>query len=356
MREIACEISEELLQDVINLHNGLFRPLHGFMNATDYASVVQNNTLADGTVWTIPISFDVSYADFIKAVDADRMKILFNHQFVGYIVIEDCYEVDLKQDVNFIFGVLDKNHPGVKKELMRNIYRIGGKVTVENPYFLQDSYPADWYAEEFSKMKWESVCGFQTRNPIHRAHEHLHRTALEVCDGLFINPLIGWKKKGDFSKESVIGAYEIMLNHFYPKEKVFFAPLRTQMRYAGPKEAMFHAQIRKNMGCSHFIVGRDHAGVGDYYGMYEAQDFIKSLMIKHDLGIEFLLLKEPFYCKKCSLYCSEKSCGHSNNDRIRVSGSEIRAKLSAGKPVEDIFMRPEISKFILSLGKNIFIQ
>lgn len=355
MMEISIDLNEELLQDIVNFHNGLFRPLKGFMSASDYKSVVQNNTLSNGSVWTIPITFDLSHDDFLKAVDADKINFYYSGCFVGYMDVEDCYHVDSDSDVLNVFGTSDINHPGVRKELEKSKYRVGGTVCVENEEFLRNDRHVDWYVEQFAQRGWASICGFQTRNPVHKAHEHLQRTALEICDGLFINPLVGWKRSGDFSKESVVGAYEIMLENYYPRDRVFFAPLKTQMRYAGPREAVFHAQIRKNMGCTHFIVGRDHAGVGDYYGVYEAQEFVKTIQLKHKLDINFLMFKEPFYCNKCGFYCSERNCGHSEKDRVRISGSKIRAKLNAGELVDDIFMRTEISEFLISLGDNKFI-
>lgn len=177
----------------------------------------------------------------------------------------------------------------------------------------------------FADNGWSTIAGFQTRNPIHRAHEHLQRTAMDVCDGLFINPIIGWKKKGDFTQEAVTAAYERMIKEFYPENSVYMAGLKTQMRYAGPREAVFHAMIRRNLGCTHFIIGRDHAGVGGFYGAYDAHSLARRLAAEHDLGIKLLLMHEPYYCKKCGMVVTEKIAATMRQTALRSA-----ARSSAG--------------------------
>jgi sulfate adenylyltransferase len=204
-------------------------------------------------------------------------------------------------------------------------------------------------------MGWETIAGFQTRNPIHNAHEHLQRLALDLCDALFINPIVGWKKIGDFTEEAVLVAYRKMIDEFYPQDRIYFAGLKTQMRYAGPREAIFHAIIRKNLGCTHFIIGRDHAGVGGYYGPYDAHVLAKELMEKYDLGINLLLFNEPYYCTKCGFVVSNKTCAHEKTHRVEISGTRIRKCMNDGEIPESILMRPEISKELLKL-KTIFIE
>lgn len=204
-------------------------------------------------------------------------------------------------------------------------------------------------------MGWRTVAGFQTRNPVHNAHEHLQRLALDLCDALFINPITGWKKVGDFTEEAVIAAYEKMIAEFYPKGCVYFAGLKTQMRYAGPREAIFHAIIRKNLGCTHFIIGRDHAGVGGFYGAYDAHALARGIMSKYDLGIELLLFNEPYYCSKCGFIVSNKTCAHESTHRTEISGTIIRECMSAKRIPPEQLMRPEISKELIKLDK-IFIE
>jgi len=208
----------------------------------------------------------------------------------------------------------------------------------------------------FKDKGWKTIVGFQTRNPVHRAHEHLQRIGLELCDGLFINPLIGWRKAGDFSEDAVMKAYECMIEKYYPADRVHLAGLRTYMRYAGPREAVFHAIIRKNLGCTHFIIGRDQAGTGEYYGKYEAQDLARKLKENGDLGIELLLLKGPYFCAQCDQIVSEKHCGHGEGSVFPVSGTLIREALIRNERPDERFMRPEIADVLISLGQDKFIR
>jgi sulfate adenylyltransferase len=192
------------------------------------------------------------------------------------------------------------------------------------------------------------VVGFQTRNPVHAAHEYLQRRGLDICDGLFINPSVGWKKKGDFSQEAIEKAYACMIKEFYPKNRVHMEGLKIFFRYAGPREAIFHALIRRNLGCTHFIIGRDHAGVGNYYGTYEAQELALKLSRSKDMGITLLLFKEPYFCKRCGTIVTEKHCSHRGKDIVYISGTLIRDMLGKGKYPDSIYMRPEITGLCLN--------
>ena len=193
------------------------------------------------------------------------------------------------------------------------------------------------------------MVGFQTRNPIHKAHEHIQRIGLEVCDGLFINPIVGWKKTGDFTQEAVMAAYRRMIDEFYPKGRVHIAGLKTQMRYAGPREAVFHAIIRRNLGCTHFIIGRDHAGVGGYYGAYDAHALAREL--EPELGIHLLLTREPYFCKKCGQIVTDKHCAHYSTHRVEISGTIIRKYISDGSIPDEIMLRKEVFDAILGCGQ-----
>lgn len=192
---ISYELNQELLQDYINIANGLFYPLEGFMNSSDYHSVVDNMTLANGEVWTIPICLDIDYDTYMKVVDSEKLNLTYNHKLIGYILIDDCYMIKNDEVIIKIFGTKDINHPGVKKELLKHKYRIGGKIIVKDETILADNLKPKEIKSYFKNKGWNTIAGFQTRNPIHKAHEHLQRVALEVCDALFINPLVGWKKK-----------------------------------------------------------------------------------------------------------------------------------------------------------------
>ncbi|MBN2137985.1 MAG: sulfate adenylyltransferase [Sedimentisphaerales bacterium] len=354
--KLTHEINDEILQDMINLHTGMYYPLDGFMTSLDYHNVVDNMMLSDKSVWTIPITLDVTHDVFVKAMDADKLHLTHKSRQVGFVEIADCYKIDAESDVVKVFKTCDSAHPGAKKELERFEYRVGGKVMVSDQSLLKGSLRPEQTRQAFAEKGWKTIVGFQTRNPIHRAHEHLQRSGLELCDGLFINPLMGWKKTGDFTEAAIEASYECMTNQFYPKERVYLAGLWTFMRYAGPREAVFHAVIRRNLGCTHFIIGRDHAGVGDYYGKYEAHELAKKLAAKDHLGIELLLLKEPYYCSRCGQIVSEKTCRHSGADIEPVSGTRIRAMLSAGKRPDERFMRSEIADAIIALGDEMFIK
>ena len=350
------ELNEELLQDCINIANGLFYPLDGFMSSTDYHSVVDDIKLSTGEVWTIPIGLDIDHETYMNVVDSKILNLMFNSKIIATMDIDDCYVVDIENDVVTIFGTTDQKHPGVKKELAKHKYRVGGKISIIDKTILNGSLkPADTKAY-FKSKGWKSIAGFQTRNPVHKAHEHLQRVALEVCDALFINPLVGWKKIGDFSEEAVVSGYQTMIDEYYTGLNIYFDTLKTPMRYAGPREAIFHAIIRRNLGCTHFIIGRDHAGVGDYYGKYEAQELARKIISNNDIGIELLLLSEPYYCKKCSQIVSDKTCSHSEEFIQKISGTQIRAMLADGKRPSELFMRTEVADSIIELKDNKFIK
>jgi len=339
------KINSETLQEIINIKTGLFTPLDGFMDSKDYRSVVDNMCLANGEVWTIPITLDSE-----ELITDDEIYLEFNGKNVAKIEVEDVYKIKA-DDILKIYKTTDINHPGVKKEINRGKYRIGGKIILLDNSILGASLNPKHTKEYFKNKGWQTIVGFQTRNIPHRAHEYLHRLALEFCDALFINPLVGWKKKGDFSEEAVESGYKALIDNYYTNLNVYFDTLKTPMRYAGPREAIFHAIIRKNLGCTHFIIGRDHAGVGEYYGKYEAQELAKKLQDK--LDIQILLFKEPYYCPKCDQIVSENCCGHT--DIVRISGTKIRKMLSEGKIPPKELIRDEVAKAILEL-EEMFIK
>jgi sulfate adenylyltransferase len=347
------EIGEELLQDLINIENELFFPLKGFMDSKDYTNVINKMTLSDGRTWTIPITFDIP-ADIIKNIlNADELILTYQSKDVGILKVEDVYKVD-SQDILKVYGTEDTKHPGVYKEKQRSVYRIGGETKVIDKSILKGSLNPSVTKEHFQNKNWNTIVGFQTRNVVHRAHEYLQRVGLELCDALFINPLVGWKKVGDFSEEAVNNGYSVMIEKYYKGLNVYFNTLKTPMRYAGPREAIFHAIIRRNLGCTHFIIGRDHAGVGDYYGKYAAHELAKEVLKKGNLGIELLLLKEPYYCNICEQIVSENCCAH--DDIIKISGTKIREMLSSGKVPSSIMMRKEVAQEIVMLKEGMFIN
>lgn len=351
---LQVEVNEETLQDIINIETGLLYPLDGFLREADFRAVVDHNTMADGQVFTIPVTLDVP-KDVYDAIDeCCRIELLVNGECVAEITAEDRYEMT-SADIEKVFCTLENAHPGVYKEKIRSPYRVGGKTRLLKKELLQDALKPEDTRRIFAKRGWKTVVGFQTRNPIHKAHEHIQRLGLEVCDGLFINPIVGWKKKGDFTQEAVIAAYEEMIKEFYPAGRVYMAGLKTQMRYAGPREAVFHAIIRRNLGCTHFIIGRDHAGVGGYYGAYDAHALARRLSDEYDLGIQLLLTREPYYCTKCKQVVTDRTCSHYNTDRVEISGTIIRKYIVEGHIPDEIMLRKEIFNVILGC-KQIFIE
>lgn len=354
--KLTYELTEEALQDMIHLSQGVFHPLKGFMTSADYNGVVNLMRLKNGQIWSVPITLDVDEYIFNKAKQSDRLYLNFGAEEVGCVDVEDCFQVDAARDANSVFGTADSNHPGAAREIRRSKYRIGGKSRVTSKKVIEDALNPEKTRDIFSRRGWKTIAAFHTRNPVHRAHEHLQRTALELCDGLFINPFLGWKKAGDFTDEAIMLGYQALIDSYYPKERVYLEGFKSSMRYAGPREAIFHALIRKNLGCTHIIVGRDHAGVGEYYGKYEAQELCRTTAAKTNLGIEFLLLKEPYFCAKCNQIVSEKNCGHGEEYKISISGTEIRRKLINSERPDERFLRPEVADALIAIGNKKFIE
>jgi sulfate adenylyltransferase len=293
---------------------------------------------------------DIDENIYHQAKKGDSVELVFDGETVGAMALSDCFIVT-DSDIRQTFKTLEDNHPGVAKERNRSQYRAGGPTRVTDAAILSDALkPAETKAD-FAKNGWQRVTGFQTRNPIHNAHEYLQRTALALSDAIFINPITGWKKIGDFTEEAVNVAYEKMIADFYPHNRVYYRGLKTQMRYAGPREAVFHALIRRNLGCTHFIVGRDHAGVGGYYGPYEAHELVREMAERFNLGIEVLLFNEPYHCAKCGYVVTNKTCRHEDSHRIEISGTIIRDCLRQREIPDAILMRPEISAEIIKLER-----
>lgn len=345
-------VNEETLQDMINITTGVLAPLTGFLGEEDFRSVVDRCRLADGQVFPLPVTLDVPGEQYEQAEPGDMITLSFHGRVVGELVADSKF-IMTESDLEKVFRTLDDAHPGVRKERERFPYRVGGPVTLLDHAFLNGALRPEDTKRIFFEKNWKTVVGFQTRNPIHKAHEHIQRIGLEVCDGLFINPIVGWKKRGDFTEEAVMAAYRKMAEEFYPPERVHIAGLKTQMRYAGPREAVFHALIRRNLGCTHFIIGRDHAGVGGYYGPYDAHALAREL--EPELGISLLLTREPYYCRRCGQIVTDKHCAHYNTDRVEISGTIIRRYIQNGSIPNEIMLRKEIFQAILDCGQ-VFIE
>lgn len=347
-------INEETLQDIINIETSLFDPLTGFMTQDEFRGVVDDYKLPNGQVFTIPVTLDVPMRVYYELEMGETLSLSMAGKVLADIVVESKFVITEK-DIEKIFLTSDSSHPGVKKEFERSKYRVGGRTRLLNKSLLEDALKPDDTKRIFKEKGWNTVVGFQTRNPIHKAHEYIQRLALEIGDGLFINPIIGWKKKGDFTQEAVMAAYLTMTEQFYPQNRVYVAGLKTQMRYAGPREAVFHAIIRRNLGCTHFVIGRDHAGVGGFYGAYDAHELAKRLSDENDLGIKLLLTREPYYCTKCKQIVTDRHCSHYDTDRMEISGTLIRKYISDGHIPDEMMMRKEVFDAILTVNK-VFIE
>ncbi len=350
---VRVDTSKETAVYLEVIAHGVFSPLDGFMNRNEYLSVLDTMRLEDDTPWTIPIVLDLSAEEIRSKGVTEGDTILLTHNGISVAIMEvgDIYSFDKKEYAKKVFKTTDTKHPGVAKTFKMKDRLVGGKIgfiqglpNIFEKYTLQ---PIETRVL-FKEKGWKTVVGFQTRNVPHLGHEFMQKTALTFVDGLFINPVIGKKARGDFRDEVVLHAYDELIKHYYLKGRAVLAILLTEMRFAGPKEAILHAIVRKNFGCTHFMVGRDHAGFGDYYKPYEAQDIFTDFP---DLGITPIFFKQFYYCKKCYGYVNERICPHRGDDIISPSGTLIRKMLKKGKIPPKEMMRPEVAKIILSFHK-----
>ena len=338
------------LSDLYLIATGAFSPLTGFMNQSDYMTVLTDMRLANGTIWSLPITLSVSKATSEKlSIGAFVCLKGEDGNTYGLIEVEEMYEYSQKTEAQFVYGTTDAQHPGVQKTMEKDEINIAGPITLlKHPPTLRQNYktPAE-LREAFHQLGWKSVVAFQTRNPIHRAHEYLQKTALETVDGLLIHPLVGETKDDDIPAPIRMKSYEVLLENYYPRERVILSVFPAAMRYAGPREAVFHSLVRKNFGCTHFIVGRDHAGVGDYYGTYDAQKVFDRFS-KEELGIEILAFEHAFYCITCGSMATSKTCPHEANFHVHLSGTKVRAMLKNGQIPPKEFSRPEVIEVLIN--------
>lgn len=340
-------LDERAFSDLVMIAIGGFSPLTGFMEQADYDTVVTDMRLANGLPWSIPVTLSVeaAIADGLQEGSLVRLDDV-RGRFVGVLELTQKYTYDKVKEAINVYRTDEEKHPGVKVVYDQGPVNLAGPVWLlqRDPHPLFPTYQIDPVASRamFAEKGWKTVVGFQTRNPIHRAHEYIQKCALEVVDGLFLHPLVGATKQDDIPADVRMRCYEIMMEHYFPKDRVILAINPSAMRYAGPREAIFHALVRKNYGCTHFIVGRDHAGVGDYYGTYDAQ-YIFDEFAPGELGIMPLKFEHAFYCKRTSTMATTKTSPSSPEERVHLSGTKVREMLRRGELPPPEFSRPEVA-------------
>lgn len=331
---------------------GILSPLNGFMTQPEYDSVVEHMRLSDGLPWTIPITLQIGAIEASQLRTTQRVSLVFGKRIIAVMDIADVYEPDRTIEAKRVYGTDEPQHPGVNIVYEQGEFYVGGDVHVIDLAFDLEGEIAPYFISPrqtrklFTERNWRRVVAFQTRNPIHRAHEYLQKCALEMVDGLFINPLAGETKSDDIDVFTRFDCYEQLITNYYPKDRVLLGAFPASMRYAGPREAVFHAICRKNYGCTHFIVGRDHAGVGSYYGTYDAQRIFDEFR-PDEIGIEPIRFDHAFFCRVCGSMASSKTCPHPDKDHMTLSGTKVREMIARGQSPPPEYTRPEIAKTLI---------
>jgi sulfate adenylyltransferase len=344
----AVPVSFETACEVENLATGVFSPLEGFMTRNDLDHVLHRKRLPSDVPWSLPIVLDVAPEAAARVGPGDAVVLVRGGQPLAILHVADVYPLDRAVFAVQTFGTDDEGHPGVQRVTRMHDLLVGGRVELLNP--VADAFGAYRLSPAetrvlFRRRGWRTVVGFQTRNVPHVGHEYVQKTALTFADGVFINPVVGRKKPGDFKDEVILETYQALMRHYFLRQRAVMAVLRTEMRYAGPREAVFHAIVRKNFGCTHFIVGRDHAGVGRYYAPYDAHAIFEEFP---DLGIVPLFFTAFFYCARCESVANEKTCPHDSSDHVPFSGTRLREALEGGDPAAARLIRPEVAAVIAS--------
>ena len=349
-------LSDLNVADLEMIATGGLSPLTGYMGQADYTSVVHNMRLANGLPWTIPVTLAIS-AEQAERIQAGQPVALVEptadgERLLAILDVTEKYTYDREVEAQNVYRTTEDKHPGVARLYKQGEVLLAGSVDViDLPLRAQLEFADLRYTPTqtraiFAERGWRRIVGFQTRNPIHRAHEYIQKTALEIVDGLFLHPLVGETKSDDIPAAVRVESYQAILSSYYPASRVLLGAFPAAMRYAGPREAIFHAIARKNYGCTHFIVGRDHAGVGSYYGSYDAH-YIFDEFTPEELGITPLFFEHTFYCKACGQVVSLKTCPHDSSQHVVLSGTQVREKLSRGELLPEEFTRPEVSRVLM---------
>ncbi len=348
-------IDARRLNDIELLAIGGFSPLRGFMGEADYRAVVKTLHLADGAPFPMPVVLPASEEDAARLPASGEIALTHGDAVVAVLDLAERFRYDAREEARLVYRTEEEAHPGVAALYAQGPWLLGGEVTVlalpEQP-FAEFRLTPEQSRAEFAARGWRTVVGFQTRNPVHRAHEYIQKCALEIVDGLFLHPLVGETKGDDVPAAVRMRCYQALLEHYYPRDRVLLAVNPAAMRYAGPREAVLHAVVRRNYGCTHFIVGRDHAGVGNYYGTYDAQRIFHEEFRPGELGIETLNFEHTFYCHACAGMASAKTCPHGDDAHVTLSGTRVRQLLAAGELPPPEFSRPEVAQILVEAYRS----
>ena len=353
----AVQLSPREAGDLEMIAIGAFSPLSGFMGEADFQRVSKEMRLANGTVWPIPVILSPADDVTAKINKGDRIALTYEGQTLAVMNVSEKYKHDKALEIPNVYKTEDEKHPGVAAVKNQGDTCLGGDIdvvkTMYEPEFPEFRLPPAKTREAFAAKGWSTVAAFQTRNPIHRSHEYLTKCALEMTDGLLIHPLVGETKKDDIPAQTRMDCYRTLIERYYNPKTTMLSVMPLAMRYAGPREAVLHTLIRKNYGVTHFIVGRDHAGVGNYYGTYDAQKIFDGFDVPKDLGVTILKFEHTAWCKTCAAVVSSKTCPHGPEHKVAPSGTKVREMLKAGQRPPNEFSRPEIADILIKWAQSV---